>query len=110
MTFKRSFSTGPPAGERRSGLNRRWIKTPYAGEERRKGDDRRSKPRKTVFQELDAGSEERAEALEQLALANAVRLEALVRMLVKKAVISDAEMEDMLERIRIEHQNGQIEP
>ncbi len=109
MTFKRNLSSGPPAGERRSGLNRRWIKTPYAGEDRRKGEDRRSKPRTPIFKELDSRSGERTEALEQLALANAVRLEALVRILLDKEIVSSEEIEDMLETIRLEHQGGQIE-
>lgn len=110
MTFKRNFSSGSPAGERRSGLNRRWIKAPYSGEDRRKGEDRRSKPRHPVFKELDRHSGERTEALEQLALANAVRLEALVRLLLDKEIVSGDELEEMLETIRVEHQDDQIEP
>lgn len=33
------------SGNRRSGLNRRWIKAPYSGPERRSGADRREERR-----------------------------------------------------------------
>ena len=41
MTFKRSGAGDETARERRSGMNRRWIKMPYHGAERRSGRDRR---------------------------------------------------------------------
>jgi len=65
MTFKRSFTPDPSPSDRRSGLNRRWIKAPYDGVDRRSRQDRRGE---AAFEELVAADSDpaRDESLEAL--------------------------------------------
>jgi hypothetical protein len=107
MTFKRIFTSESSVTERRSGLNRRWIKAPYGGVERRRGRDRRDED---PPQRGDALSPtERTEALEKLLLATTVHLEALARLLVAKGIMTRAELMDMLKTIHDEYQNKQLD-
>jgi hypothetical protein len=108
MTFKRSFTTGPSTRERRSGLNRRWIKAPYHGQERRSGKDRRGEdlPEST---EPAASTDAHTESLENLLISTRVRLEALARLLVEKGILSHEELADMLRTMQAEYQNQQLD-
>jgi hypothetical protein len=102
MTFRREFTSRVvQEGERRSGLNRRWIKSDYQGLERRKGRDRRQEP---IPEGPEAGVPEIArpapEALDELVLANAIRLEALVRLLEKKGLLDSEELAEAADAVR----------
>jgi len=107
MTFKRIFTSESSVTERRSGLNRRWIKAPYAGVERRRGRDRRNEDPPAMEDPLSPA--ERTEALEKLLLSTTVHLEALARLLVAKGIMTRAELMDMLKAIQDEYQNKQLE-
>jgi hypothetical protein len=104
MTFKRSFTSDKQKeDERRSGLNRRWIKAPYDGVERRSGSDRRNElPLEPASEPAGSGAE-RTESLEKLLLSTTVRLEALARLLVEKGVLSHEELADMLNTMQAEY-------
>jgi hypothetical protein len=109
MTFKRSFTTdGRKAQERRSGLNRRWIKAPYDGEERRSGKDRRSELPQEQNSEPEDSAAERTESLEKVMLSTTLRLEALARLLVQKRILSPEELADMLRAMQAEYQSHQL--
>ena len=107
MTFKRIFTSESSVTERRSGLNRRWIKAPYTGVERRRGRDRRNEDPPT--QEDALSPAERTEALEKLLLSTTVHLEALARLLVAKGIMTRTELMDMLKAIHDEYQDKQLE-
>jgi len=107
MTFKRIFTSESSVTERRSGLNRRWIKAPYTGVERRRGRDRRNEDPPAMEDALSPS--ERTEALEKLLLSTTVHLEALARLLVAKGIMTRAELMDMLKAIQDEYQNKQLE-
>ena len=107
MTFKRIFTSESSVTERRSGLNRRWIKAPYTGVERRRGRDRRNEDPPAMEDSLSPV--ERTEALEKLLLSTTVHLEALARLLVAKGIMTRAELMDMLKAIQDEYQNKQLE-
>lgn len=105
MTFKRSFTSDRKTeDERRSGLNRRWIKAPYDGVERRRGCDRRSELPLEPTPEPAGSDAERTESLEKLLFSTTVRLEALARLLVEKGVLSHEELADMLNTMQAEYQ------
>ena len=109
MTFKRSFTTDAEKNqERRSGLNRRWIKAPYDGEERRSGKDRRSTLPQEQTSEPEVSAAERTESLEKLMLSTTVRLEALARLLVEKGILSHEELADMLRAMQAEYHSQQL--
>lgn len=107
MTFKRIFTSESSVTERRSGLNRRWIKAPYGGKERRAGWDRRDVD--PPAREHALSPAERTEALEKLLLSTTVRLEALARLLVAKGIMTRAELMDMLKTIHDEYQDKQLD-
>jgi hypothetical protein len=107
MTFKRIFTSESSVAERRSGLNRRWIKAPYGGVERRRGRDRRDEDPPEREDALSPA--ERTEALEKLLLATTMHLEALARLLVAKGIMTRAELMDMLKTIHDEYQHKQLD-
>jgi hypothetical protein len=107
MTFKRIFTSESSVTERRSGLNRRWIKAPYDGVERRRGRDRRNEDPPAMEDALSPA--ERTDALEKLLLSTTVHLEALARLLVAKGIMTRAELMDMLKAIHDEYQDKQLE-
>ena len=109
MTFKRSFTLDKQKeDERRSGLNRRWIKAPYDGVERRRGSDRRNELPQGPTPAPAGSDAERTESLEKLLLSTTVRLEALARLLVEKGVLSHEELADMLSAMQAEYHPPQL--
>jgi len=108
MTTKRNFTTDATASERRSGLNRRWIKAPYDGAERRSGKDRRGESPRLESSRPAVSAAERAESLEKLLLSTTVRLEALARLLVEKGVLRHEELAEMLRSMQAEYQHQQL--
>lgn len=101
MTFKRSFTQDPTPEERRSGLNRRWIKAPYDGVERRRGQDRRGEPSADPAS-TPAAEPEPEQSLEGLLVSTTVRLEALARLLIEKGLVSRQELADALRAMQQE--------
>jgi hypothetical protein len=108
MTIKRKFTPDAAAGDRRSGMNRRWIKAPYDGAERRSGKDRRGESPRLESAKPAVSAAERAESLEKLVLTTTVRLEALARLLVEKGVLRQEELAEMLRSMQAEYQHQQI--
>lgn len=108
MTFKRSDAVGANAGERRSGLNRRWIKSPYDGAERRSGSDRRGGALSPASLSPDTSVAERTESLEKRLFSTTVRLEALARLLVDKGVLDHGELAAMLRSMHAEYQHPRL--
>ncbi len=97
--------------DRRSRLDRRWIKSHYQGEERRSGKDRRSEIK---FQDLirdrpvpeDSESKKLA-GLEKLLVSNTIQLEAITRLLLEKGIIEEDELLAMMQTVQVEYQNKQ---
>jgi hypothetical protein len=108
MTFKRSFTTDASSRDRRSGLNRRWIKASYEGAERRSGKDRRLEPPAVDAPLPPLSAEERMEALEKLLLSTTVRLEALARLLLEKRLLSEEDLADTLKAMYAEYEHQQL--
>jgi hypothetical protein len=108
MTSKRSSDMGETARERRSGMNRRWIKTPYHGVERRSGHDRRGEPSSLDALKSSESAADRTESIEKLILSTTVRLEALARLLVEKGLLSHQELSEMLQTMQTEYRHPQI--
>jgi hypothetical protein len=108
MTFKHRIVQDQTTRERRSGMNRRWIKTPYHGVERRSGKERRGEASPLEALEPNHSDAERSESLEKLILSTTVRLEALARLLVEKGLLSPKELSEMLQAIQTEYQNQQL--
>jgi hypothetical protein len=108
MTSKRSSDMDEAARERRSGMNRRWIKTPYHGVERRSGRDRRGESPSLEAARSSESVAERTESLEKLIFSTTVRLEALARLLVEKGLLSHQELSDMLQTMQAEYHHQQI--
>jgi hypothetical protein len=111
MTFKRSFISDEKdkkEDERRSGLNRRWIKAPYEGVERRSGADRRNELTQAEPSSAVPSSDGKMESLEKIVLSTTLRLEALARLLVAKGVLRPEELTDMLQNMQAEYQPHQL--
>ncbi len=107
MAFRR---LGPPdpadrkRPERRSGLNRRWIKAPWDGPERRRGEDRRrGEPPSGGGNNAIPAPLEDSRPLEEIALSTALNLEALIRLLIQKGVLAPGELDEVLARLRSEY-------
>ena len=91
--------------DRRSALNRRWIKSDYSGEERRNAKDRRqglSAKDLPVPQDFDS---KKRSGLEKLLVSNTVQLEALTRILLDKGYVTQAELMKMMNKIQAEYQD-----
>ncbi|MCU0559120.1 MAG: hypothetical protein MUD16_02875 [Desulfobacterales bacterium] len=108
MSFKRSFTSEPPGSDRRSGLNRRWIKSAYQGVERRSGKDRRLEllGAEGAAPPPDA---DRIERLEKLLLSTTLRLEAVARLLVDKRILTHEELREMLQSLHDAYQERRLE-
>ena len=101
--FKHSFQDKPAAKERRSGINRRWIKAPYDGEERRKGVDRRLG---LPTPKLPVPEDEKSRQLvgiEKILYTSAVQLESITRLLLDKGIITEQELLDMMQKVQSEY-------
>jgi hypothetical protein len=108
MTFKRSSDMDESERERRSGMNRRWIKSPYHGVDRRSGRDRRGESPSLEALKTSESVAERAESIEKLILSTTVRLEALARLLVEKGLLTHQELSEMLQAMQAEYHHQQI--
>ena len=97
--------------DRRSRLDRRWIKSHYQGEERRSGKDRRSKIElKDLRRDLpvpDDSESKKLVGLEKLLVSNTLQLEAVTRLLLEKGIIKEDELLAIMKTIQSEYQNNQ---
>ena len=97
-------------GDRRSGFNRRWIKSQYSGEERRSGKDRREGlPIKDppVPDDLDS---KKMVGFEKLLVSSTIQLEAITRILLDKGIIQEQELREMIKEVQSEYQSTNKKP
>jgi len=99
-------------GDRRSRIDRRWIKTQYHGEERRSGIDRRSEIEiRGLNRNLPAPSTsepKKIDGLERLMVSNTIQLEAVTRLLLEKGIFEEEELLSMMKRVQLEYKNNSI--
>mgnify|MGYP001827223401 FL=1 len=92
--------------DRRSGFNRRWIKSDYIGQEKRKVRDRREAlPVKDllVFEDLDT---KKMVGFEKLLVSTTIQLEAITRLLLQKAIIKEGELLEMMKQVQSEYHSN----
>ena len=97
--------------DRRSRLDRRWIKSHFQGEDRRSGKDRRSG---IEFRGLNRNlpvpedsESKKLVGLENLLVSNTIQLEAVTRLLLEKGIIDEEELLAMMNTVQAEYQNNQ---
>ena len=92
--------------ERRSGFNRRWIKSDYSGQERRTVEDRRDgRPFQDLLLSEDLDTRKIA-GFEKLLVSTTIQLEAITRLLLKKGVIEEEELLKMMSQIQSEYSSN----
>lgn len=106
MTEQDDFGfTSGPKKERRSGIDRRWIKAGYQGQERRSGINRREDTALRNPLLPLAPSPIDAEGLEKLLVSATLQLEAITRLLLQNGLIDPEEFEQVLSDMRDEYQS-----
>jgi hypothetical protein len=97
-------------GDRRSSLDRRWIRTRYQGEERRSGKDRRSEVElKDLNRDLPApenAETKKMEGFEKLLVSNTIQLEAVTRLLLEKGILKQDELLAKMKAVQAEYQSN----
>jgi len=91
--------------DRRSGFNRRWIKSAYSGQERRSGKDRREGLQVKdllVSEDLDT---KKMVGFEKLLVSTTIQLEAITRLLLQKGIIKEEELLEMMNQVQSEYHN-----
>jgi len=96
----------PRSQGRRSTFNRRWIKSGYKGKERRGRKDRQEKRPTTSLPVPDDFDAVPRTGLEKLLISNAIQLEALIRILLEKAYVTEDELVEMMNKIQVEYQGN----
>ena len=92
--------------DRRSGFNRRWIKSDYSGQEKRKIKDRREAPPVNdllVFEDLDT---KKMVGFEKLLVSTTIQLEAITRLLLQKEIIKEGELLEMMKQVQSEYHSN----
>jgi hypothetical protein len=92
--------------ERRSGFNRRWIKSDYNGQERRTVKDRREGH---PFRDLPLSEEldsRKMLGFEKLLVSTTIQLEAITRLLLQKGMIKEDELLEMMNQIQSEYRSN----
>ncbi len=90
--------------DRRSGLNRRWIKSQYPGEDRRSGNDRR---RSMLLKDLSVLAEDDTQKItgfEKLVISGTIQLESLIRLLIQKKIIDEHELYEVMKTVQDQYQ------
>jgi hypothetical protein len=109
MTPPRSSHHLRPS-DRRSRLDRRWIKSHYQGEERRSGEDRRSEIElRSLNKDLPVPEDSESNklvGLERLLVSNTIQLEAVTRLLLEKGILDEEELLAMMKTVQAEYQNN----
>jgi hypothetical protein len=89
--------------ERRSGFNRRWIKSDYNGPERRTVKDRREgRPFQDLLLTEDLDTRKMV-GFEKLLVSTTIQLEAITRLLLQKGMIEEDELLEMMNQIQSEY-------
>jgi hypothetical protein len=89
--------------DRRSGFNRRWIKSDYSGQDRRAVKDRRERlPVRDLLVTEDLGTKKML-GFEKLLVSTTIQLEAITRLLLHKGIIKEEELREMMKRIQSEY-------
>jgi hypothetical protein len=108
MTFPKSSHHRRPS-DRRSRLDRRWIKSHYHGEERRSGKDRRAEIEfRSLHRALPVPEDSESKklvGLEKLLVSNTIQLEAVTRLLLEKGILDEEELLAMMKTVQAEYQN-----
>lgn len=91
--------------ERRSGLNRRWIRTSYDGAERRSGYDRRSELASRSVGVVGKSKSVEMLGFENLLVSGSIQLEALTRLLLAKGVVEEEELSEMINKVQTAFQS-----
>lgn len=98
----------PRPSDRRSRIDRRWIKSNYQGEERRSGKDRRSEIEFKGFNSdltvLTDSESKKLVGLEKLLVSYTIQLEAVTRLLLEKGIIKEDELLAMMQTVQVEYQ------
>jgi hypothetical protein len=92
--------------DRRSGFNRRWIKSNYNGQERRRVKDRREGLQVKdllVSEDLDT---KKMIGFEKLLVSTTIQLEAITRLLLRKGLFNEEELLEMMNQIQSEYNNN----
>ena len=95
--------------DRRTGFNRRWIKSDYSGPERRRVQDRRDGlPVRDLLVSEDFDTKKMV-GYEKLLISTTIQLEAITRLLLQKGMIKEEELLEMMDQIQSEyHDNTKI--
>ena len=95
--------------DRRSRIDRRWIKSRYQGEERRSGNDRRTE---IEYKGLDKklpvpedSDSQKLVGLEKLVVSNTIQLEAVTRLLLEKGILEKDELLTTMKMVQAEYQH-----
>ena len=92
--------------DRRSGFNRRWIKSDYSGLERRSGKDRREGLQvKDLLVSEDLDTKKMA-GFEKLLVSTTIQLEAITRLLLQKNIIKEEELLEIMNQIQSEYHSN----
>jgi hypothetical protein len=92
--------------DRRSGFNRRWIKSDYSGQERRCGKDRREGLQvKDLLVSEDLDTKKMA-GFEKLLVSTTIQLEAITRLLLQKKIIKEEELLEIMNQIQSEYHSN----
>ena len=96
--------------ERRSYIERRWIKSSYQGEERRSGKDRRAKfeNKGQINRGLPVPEDSDTKELvgfEKLLVSYTIQLEAVTRLLLDKGILDKNELLATMKMVQTEYQH-----
>ena len=92
--------------DRRTGFNRRWIKSDYNGQERRRVKDRREGlPIKDLLVSEDFDTKKMV-GFEKLLISTTIQLEAITRLLLQKGMINEEELLEMMHQVQSEYHNN----
>jgi hypothetical protein len=92
--------------ERRSGFNRRWIKSDYSGQDRRTVKDRRDdRPFQDLLLSEDLDTK-KIVGFEKLLVSTTIQLEAITRLLLQKGMIEEEELLEMMNQIQSEYRSN----
>ena len=89
--------------DRRTGFNRRWIKSDYSGQDRRKVKDRRlGLPVRELLVTKDFDTQKMV-GFEKLVVSTTIQLEAITRLLLRNNIIKEDELLEMIKQIQSEY-------
>jgi hypothetical protein len=96
-------AVGGKPRDRRTGFNRRWIKSVYNGQERRRGIDRRvGLPSQDLLAAKDIDTKKMV-GFEKLLVSSTIQLEAITRLLLQKGIINEEELLEMMNQVQSEY-------